>query len=133
GSEIPNDFTRDKNGDYVAEGKYNPDFEMLFNAGALRSDKKFVWDGFQYSIAKQEKQYATFNPTRIYLDINKSWTQQELGKVKTLLKGKEVLVYDHDTFIKLTDDNWDIVDELALRNFSLFPFYLIKSTKDALV
>ena len=132
-SEIPNDFTRDKNGDYVAEGEYNPDFEMLFDAGALRPDKKFVWDGFQYSIAKQEKQYATFNPARLFLDINKSWTPQELGKVKTFLKDKEVFAYNHDRFIKLTDDNWDLVDELALRNFSLFPFYLIKSPKDALV
>ncbi|HEY8937613.1 MAG TPA: XrtN system VIT domain-containing protein [Cyclobacteriaceae bacterium] len=126
-------FERDKNGDYITEQPYDRDFELKYNAAPI-TPNQFSFDGFTYSLAKitVNNQPATFS--NIYLDINNSWSKEELNDLKPLLEKHSVYVYPEERFIKLDSENWsDITNELLTQNFSLFPFHHIKDLSQSLV
>ncbi len=130
---LGSDFKLDKNGDYIAEKKYNPDFQLTFKAAPLASNH-FTFDGFTYSLAPytQHDQSVTWN--EIFLDINSSWTHNELNELQELLKNHSIYTYTDERRVKLDEENWDdITDEMLKQNFSLFPFHRIKDPTHALV
>ncbi len=84
---------------------------------------------------------APYKPTfqavqfsKLFLDINNSWSQTETAEARQLVNNREVYVYLDNEFIKLGNDNWeDITTDLRKRNFSLFPFHRIKDAAQSLV
>ncbi|HPM32046.1 MAG TPA: XrtN system VIT domain-containing protein [Chryseolinea sp.] len=130
---IGSDFKRDKNGDYITEKKYNPDFQLAFGAEPFVSNN-FTFDGFTYSLKPYipNNQSVTWN--EIFLDINSSWTHDELNELQELLKKYTVYAFSDERRVKLDNENWDdITDELLKQNFSLFPFHRIKDPAHALI
>jgi XrtN system VIT domain protein len=132
GIQPPAGFTKDKKGDYVAEGKYDPDFNLTFKSIAIPHNH-FTFDGFVYSIADYKPIYQPFICNTIYLDINNSWSSSELDELKSLLNQYTIYVFVSDERIELGQDNWDITAELQNQNFTLFPFHKIKDVSNTLV
>jgi XrtN system VIT domain protein len=131
---MPADFNKDKKGDYRVERAYDPDFRLSFPAVPLRSGNRFVFDGYEYAIGSYKPEFLQFPKAAIYLDINEAWTDKELDELKKLAGDENVSAYGDDQFISLRDDNWDeVVRQLQLRNFSLFPFHLLKDPGNSLV
>jgi XrtN system VIT domain protein len=130
---VPHGFVKDKNGDFVLENKYDPDFDIAFKKVPVKANNHFSFDGFDYSIKSYEPVFKHFEATTIYLDINKSWTDLELNAFHSLLSDKKVIVFHDERFQTLNEESWEITEELKQRNFSLFPFHHIKDVEHALV
>ncbi len=132
---IPMDsfFKRDKNGDYISEQKYNPDFQIGFEKIPVPPNN-FTFDGYTYSIAAHIPKLESTSFSTIFLDINNSWTSNELKDLEALLKNYAVSVYSDDKPVQLDKENWNgITNELKNQNYSLFPFHHIKDPQHVLI
>lgn len=131
--EIPEGFKRDKKGDFISEGNYNPNFELRFDETAIKLNI-FSFNGYKYAIQEFKPTFQSIDIESIYLDLNNSWNTTELEELKELLKSKKICVYVDDEFIQLDESNWSVMtSDLRLNNFSLFPFHLIKEINHSLV
>jgi XrtN system VIT domain protein len=131
--EIPKMFTKNAKGDWVLEDQYNPDFEMSFDELPIKANR-FSFDGFTYSLEPYHPDLQAFTPDKIYLDINNSWTNQDLQSLKKMTDKYTFYVHTENAFISMNDGNWDdLTDDLKTRNFSLFPFHLITDTEHSLI
>jgi XrtN system VIT domain protein len=71
--------------------------------------------------------------TDVYLDINQTWTANDLQRVYQMVKGKRVWVYD-GSLQPVTDDNKaELFGALQKKSFSLFPFHLIRDKEHSIV
>jgi XrtN system VIT domain protein len=131
--EMPTKFKKDKKGDYLFEQEYDADFELAFKAVPLREGNKFDFDGFTYSLQPHLVSFQPFDAKRIYLDLNANWSTTDIRAAKSLLSKDEIFIYYENEFVKITDANWNVVEELQKNNFSLFPFHLLPEISHALV
>lgn len=131
--ELPRKFKKDRNGDYVADGDYDPEFNLEMKEVSLKPDSRFTFDGFQYSLQPYKPTHQPFKAKQIYLDINNSWSDDELETLKSVASQRNVFVFHDDDFLKLDAQNWDVAKQLQTRNFTLFPFHLLKNVEDNLV
>ena len=131
--ELPDGFTADKNGDYISEHPYDPDFSLSFKALPL-PENHFTFNGYTYSLAKHQPRLELVTLNTLYLDINKTWSREEIEAVSKLIQRYKVYTYTGQEMIQLTDANWKTVtDALQEQNFSLFPFHIVKNYKTSLV
>ncbi len=131
--KLPSSFEMDIKGNYLSEKSYDPDLEISLNAEDLKANR-FSFDGYTYSLANYQPQLKPSKVSAIYLDINNSWTKAELNKLKPLLESHKLYVNNDNEFVRLSQQNWELVeDKIDEYNFSLFPFYKIKNTTEALV
>ncbi len=130
---MPANFNKDINGDYVAEQLYDPDFKISFKAAPLQPSQ-FSFDGFTYSMESFQPHFEPTNVEQIFLDINASWTRGEIAAAEAWILTHKVYAFSNNEFIQLTDENWqDITDENRQLNFSIFPFHRITNEKGSLV
>lgn len=133
GIELPDGFTADKNGDYISEHPYNPEFAFSFKAFSI-PDNHFTFNGYTYSLDRHQPRLEFVTLNTLYLDINSTWSREEIDTLSTLVRQYKVYTYTGEEMIQLTDANWKTVTrELQAQNFSLFPFHLVKIYKTSLV
>jgi XrtN system VIT domain protein len=131
--KIPDDFKKDKAGDYISEHKYEPDFKLSCKTSPIAKNE-FTFDGETYSLSEYVPEFDSVIVKDVYLDINATWTDVEVEKIIPLIGEHRVFVCVDETFINVGADNWDeVTDDLIKRNFSLFPFYKIKDVDHSLV
>jgi len=124
-------FTETSANTIKANKKYESYWELKFDLPDL-SKKGFSFDGCNYKIENYEKQYESFSPETYYLDLNSSWTQEELFRVWEKLRNKDVFVYDRQ-MIRMKDENMvEIFNASQKLNFSLFPINKIKDPANSL-
>lgn len=113
-------------------GEYLSEWSLRFDAPPLATDA-FSFNGRRLQLEKYTPELATFQPKRIYLDINKSWTIADFEAVMASYPNVEKIVYQQGfhTIDKTNQDYW--FKELHAFNFSLFPLYKITDPATALV
>jgi XrtN system VIT domain protein len=132
GLTLPFECNELANSVFKSDKYYEPYWEVKFNAASL-SNESFSFDNHHYTISNYLKQYESFEPETIYLDLNNSWTKEELTHLWSVVKNKNVYVF-HDELIKVSDDNiGKLYDELTNLNFSLFPIYKVKTPETAII
>ncbi len=132
GRNLPSEYKVKGNGRYERFGEYQPDWRLQFPVSPI-SPVSFNFRGNQYHMQAHVKKYSDFTPTRIYLDINKAWTQEEIATIVEVVKGKPVYVFQ-DSMIKLTNLNKEaLLASLRTSNFTLFPLHLVKDPENALI
>jgi XrtN system VIT domain protein len=130
--ELPGTYRKNLKGEYIREGDYDPDLRIMMSAPLKQG--QFSFDGFTYSISEHHPLLSRVSFSNIYLDLNNSWTRDEIGSFKHLLNSNRVYVHNGDEYILLSKDNWDdVTAELSKGNFSLFPFHEIQNTNNSLV
>jgi XrtN system VIT domain protein len=130
--DLPVGFDKIKSNTYFYEGNYKADWNLSLTCPALKANN-FSFDGKSYKIEDYKKAYKGLNLQNIYLDINSSWDEEEFLQIVNSCKDKNIYVYT-DKLIKLTNDNRnELFEELKYLNFSIFPFYEIKSPQTSLV
>lgn len=133
GIELSEDFLIDKNGDYISEHPYDPDFSFSFKALPFR-ENHFTFNGYTYSLARHQPRLELVALKSLYLDINKTWSREEIESLSKLVQRYKVYCYTSQEMVQLTDANWKVVTTaLHEQNFSLFPFHLVKDHKTSLV
>jgi len=131
--ELPGNFTKNVKGEYLSEGTYDPDLTITMDAVPLKTNQ-FSFDGFSYSFTNPDPATSTVAFTDIYLDLNNSWTPEEIDALYPLLQEYRFHACVDNVFVPISSENWEAVtDELQQNNFSLFPFHHIKNTETALV
>ncbi len=130
---IPSGFEKDGEGFYRREGAYDAEFTLATSTQPIPPSNQFVFQNHLYKIEEYTPIYQPQAIKKLYLDLNNSWTKDELGELLKFAKQREVFVYRHDSFIQLTPKNQSIAFELMKRNYSLFPFHLIKDSNQSLV
>ncbi|MFY8036312.1 MAG: XrtN system VIT domain-containing protein [Cyclobacteriaceae bacterium] len=130
---IPQGFEKDSEGFYTREGAYDPNFTLAMSTQPISSGNQFVFQKHAYKIEEYHPAYESRVIKKLYLDLNNSWTTHEAEELLYLMKQREVFVYRHDSFIRLTEENQSVATELIKRNYSLFPFHLLTDPEHSLV
>lgn len=130
--QMPRRFNQNNKGEYLSEQRYDPDFEISFPESPVIA-RNFTFDGFTYTMKDCKPVSEAVVIDKIYLDINNTWTANELAEIESFFSNREVYVYTDDNFVRLSEDNRALTDQLRARNFSLFPFHLIDQPEHALI
>lgn len=131
--QVPNYFKKNHKGEYIGEGEYNPDLVIAMDASPIMSNQ-FSFDGFTYCLSDLRPTMSKVDFTNIYLDLNNSWTSDEVRSLNVLMKDYNVYTYLEGDFILMSAENWSgMTEELLAGNFSLFPFHYISDTEKSLV
>lgn len=129
--EIPSVFDEMNVNEFQYTGNYLENWEITFNSPKLSSNS-FAFGGNTYKISELDYKNRNIQAKNIFLDINKSWTEEEFNTVLELFKGLDLYVYN-DKIIKLSEKNREMLfEQLSSLNFSLFPIHLV-GTKSPLI
>lgn len=130
--QLDTDLKVQKNGKYLADRRYKDKWTLRLDKTEL-ANQPFSFGGNSYQLKETKAISAAFKPTAIYLDLNNSWSEQELKMLWPHISKQNVYVFK-EKLIKVTAENLSAVysdfDDL---NFSLFPFYEITDPENALV
>lgn len=131
--EMQSSFKKDKKGDYQLEHDYDPNLSISFASTPIK-ENQFSFDGFTYTLSEYKPEVREAHIEKIYLDINDSWSKNEIDDLRPLLSTRTLYAFVDNELIKLNNGNWnEITADLSTQNFTLFPFYLIKDIEHALV
>jgi XrtN system VIT domain protein len=131
--QVPDNFRKNIKGEYISEGEYDPDLTIAMDVSPVKANQ-FSFNGFTYSLSHSNPSMSKVEFADIYLDLNNSWTSDEIKSLYALLKDYNVYAYMEDAFVLISPENWeDLTNELMPRNFSLFPFHHIKDNDTSLV
>lgn len=131
--DIPNGFTKDIDGNFVFEGEYDPELQLEFDPEPIRDNNVFIFKGQQYSVEEYEPVNVSFVAKDIYLDINDTWLDREIEFFRRIRNDRNVFIYFDERFVRLTEENWDLIEHFEDNNFSIFPFHRIDNAANALV
>lgn len=121
---LPNKFQYD--------GNYKSYWEINCDATKL-STLPFSFNGKNYRLAEAKPQLTKTDLSTFYLDINKTWSDDEFEQVWSLVKNKKAYVF-YDRLYELNEGNKDqLFETLNSLNFSLFPIDKIKNEKHAML
>ena len=130
--QLSSNFKQTAVGVYQADRTYMPDWKIATKAPALATGT-FAFADTAYQVKNYQEKLEAFTPEQIYLDLNSSWSEQELEQVWENNKSTPVFVYK-DQLIRLSDANIKEIYELMSRQqFSLFPINEIKHPTTALL
>jgi XrtN system VIT domain protein len=115
------------------EGRYkNEGWSCALDCPPLSQDV-FSYEDRTYHVSAYTPQYEVFEPTEIYLDINKSWNT-DFDEIWAKVKNKTVYAFYKNNFILLNESNVKEVSEALMGyNFSVFPIEKISHFDKALV
>lgn len=118
-----------KQGMYVYNGAYQPKWEAKWKVSPL--DKKaFTYDKEVFHLEEKDIRTAHLKVNTVFLDLNSSWTQEELETIQKACVDKEVLALGYQgliTGLQLSSQQ----DQLPY--FSLFPFYKVALPESSIV
>lgn len=117
---------------FTREGAYQPQWTIAFRNEGLRPHS-FSFNGNRYSLQPYKRQRVPAAITDVYLDINQSWTKDDLTKVWNVVKNKQVWAYKNEMVAMNVGNRDEIFAALQKQSFSLFPFYLIKERDASIV
>jgi XrtN system VIT domain protein len=130
---VPAVFTSEGSNSFKRSGKYMPDWSVPFSTGNV-STGSFSFDGKVYSVRPYQKQRASADIRKVYLDINNSWTKDEFDSVLQLLGDKDVFVYHNNELVQVNTKNKDwLYAEISAARFSIFPFFKVNDVSNSLV
>lgn len=130
---LPGNFKKDSKGDFIAEQPYDPDFELVIKKLPVPTNQ-FTFAGYSYSMEPYTPAFEKIKFDKIVLDINNSWTANELEAAESFLLAYKVYTVANNELIQLTADNWaNIIDDLKEHHFSIFPFHKIAPNSKSLI
>lgn len=129
---LDTDLELQKNGKYTVDRQYKDKWTLSLGDPGL-SPQLFSFGGNSYQLKEARTILSAFKPTAIYLDLNRSWSEQELKTLWPQISQQNVYVF-REKLISVTAENLNSVySDFNKLNFSLFPFYEIPDPENALV
>jgi XrtN system VIT domain protein len=120
---------------YSLSTTYDADLSLSTPVSPL-SESFFSFQNKTYrmhEMGASETNYASFEPSEIYLDINAAWSK-DAEQIWNLVKNKPVFAFADGKMTALTEANRAaIFKQMAQQNFSVFPFHHIQNPANALV
>ncbi|BDS11422.1 XrtN system VIT domain-containing protein [Aureispira anguillae] len=97
------------------------------------SDQHFNFQNRTFWVEPYEADTKYFDPSVIYLDVNKSWTPTEFEQVCRIFSDKDIYLYHQDSLHLVQPNAMDLFHQANQTNFSLFPLDLIQDRSKALL
>jgi XrtN system VIT domain protein len=97
------------------------------------SSSAFNFKNQSFQVSEHQAQQEDFEPSFIYLDVNKSWTKSEFKQVFTTFLGKPIFMVHNGDLQQVYDHNLSIFEAAQDNNFSLFPLEVIAQPSAALI
>jgi XrtN system VIT domain protein len=115
------------------EGRYkNEGWSCKMDCPPLSQDV-FSFDNKTYNVSAYSPQYEAFEPSEIYLDINKSWAA-DFDEIWAKVKNKTVYAFYKNSMTQLNESNVKEISETLMGyNFSVFPIEKVENEDEALV
>ncbi len=113
-------------------GAYQPLWTVAFKDNGL-APRSFSFNGASYSLQPYKPVRVPVAITDVYLDINNSWSADELNSVWPLVQSKRVWVYNGQLTSITNDNKSELFNELRKQSFSLFPFQAVKKPQQSIV
>jgi XrtN system VIT domain protein len=86
----------------------------------------FIWKNKAYKINEIEKQKIAFNPTEIILDLNSSWTKNEIERIVSQTN-KNYFVWKNNQKQSINSSNYETVfASFETLTYSLLPLYRLE-------
>ncbi|HYO22142.1 MAG TPA: XrtN system VIT domain-containing protein, partial [Flavisolibacter sp.] len=117
---------------FTRTGSYQPRWTIAFKDDGLRPHS-FSFNGNQYSLQPYKRQRIPVAISDVYLDINQSWSSEDLDRLWNLVQNKRVWVYDNELHQVNSDTKEELFGVLQKRSFSLFPFHYVTRPQQSLV
>lgn len=134
GLETPAGFKTAKDQTLQYNGRFEPGWNISMEPAEIMAGNAFHFNGHSYSVKPYAHQRAHFQPGRIYLDINKSWTLEEYEAALKLPGRHEFYVAEDEQLVQVTEENRiRLFKNQHKRQFSLFPVHAIKVPDSALL
>jgi XrtN system VIT domain protein len=96
-------------------------------------DGAFGYKGHMYRLQPHQPAYASATITDLYLDINSSWTKQEVKAILSAAGNRKVWVY-HQELMQLTEENQNsLFNILSQKRFTMFPVFLVQQPAQSLL
>lgn len=131
--KLPFDFTQVEEDKYQLNHSYEADWSFSFQSEGL-SPSAFAFNGDQYTATEYVKSYESFVPSKVFIDLNKAWSQEDLERVYMKFKSKGLYYFVEEVEHELTSQNiHEVYAQASKLNFSLFPFYSLKNDSNVLV
>ncbi|WP_266368526.1 XrtN system VIT domain-containing protein [Tellurirhabdus rosea] len=116
----------------TSHANYRPLWKISLKAPAVAASSFHV-AGKSYRMEPLQPVAEAFSPGAIYLDVNETWSEEEVSAIRKAAGPCPVWVYD-DQLERLTDDNQQaLLEKLRRLRFSLFPVYRIPDPATALL
>lgn len=130
---MPSGFDALKNNTFEHNGRFKSGWTISMAPEEI-APHAFHFRGYTYNVKDYTHQRAFFQPGAIYLDINKSWTREDLDQA-LLLPGKHrTFVCQDEQLVELTKENKnELFKALVEQQFSLFPVHQIPDVDTALL
>jgi len=132
GLDMPSAYEAGAQGSFTYTGDYRPYWELAIPAVPL-SKKHFAFQGKKFHVELLKYEEETFDPERIYLDINGAWSRAEYDRLLDWFKDKKVYTYDEGIVVVDATNRDALFDRLSKDQFSMFPFDQVESPQSALV
>lgn len=117
---------------YEYEGTYHPDWELEWEAPPL-SKEVFSFNGNQYAVQESQPQMEAFKPSAVIMDVNASWTREEIRETWELVQDYPVFAFLPEP-VELTASNYkSVFSDLRRHRFSLIPFHRIQDPAHTLI
>lgn len=121
-----------ENGKREYSGSYQSDWSCVLQKHEI-IESNFTYNGYSYKMIEPTKFPISFSPKEVYLDINASWTEQDVANVLRLTTNYETFVMMNNKVSIDLDNYKEQFGLLKKHNFSLFPFYKISDPFRTLV
>jgi len=132
-ADIPSGFKSAGVNKYISNGMYSENKTIKMKAPKL-SNEGFSFQNFNYSLSEIKTTKVPFNPSKIYLDINRSWTYEEFEQIMKAYSGKQIYVFDNQLVLLNDANKNELFNKLNSLNFSVFPiFKIVKSNESLLI
>ncbi|WP_234735869.1 XrtN system VIT domain-containing protein [Tellurirhabdus bombi] len=117
---------------YTKHTDYQPYWEISMAAPPLKT-AGFTFANSTYQIEPIQYQNEAFDPKALYLDINESWTADEIKKVLQGANNRPVWVYDEGLRLLTAENQEALIEQLRKQRFSLFPVYQIPAPEESVL
>ncbi|TRX70757.1 XrtN system VIT domain-containing protein [Carboxylicivirga sp. M1479] len=128
---LPRSFDKKARNQYLYNGSLFDNWQARLRLIPL-SEKSFAFKGKEYRVeALVSDRY--FDPSVVYLDVNREWTQDEMEQMFIKAGDRPVYVYTNE-LMKVDLSNMDeLYQQLSEKAFSLFPVHKITDVDSALL
>ncbi|WP_395045377.1 XrtN system VIT domain-containing protein [Flavobacterium sp.] len=120
--EASKDFELDKKY-YINKSTGLDDWEVIMPLNNEVFSNAFVWKDKVYEIKELEKQTVQFTPSEIILDLNSSWTEEEVATLVNQ-KNKKYFTYFNNQKEEINKENYEtVLLQFEDLHYSLLPLY----------
>ncbi|UUF16554.1 MULTISPECIES: XrtN system VIT domain-containing protein [Flavobacterium] len=115
-----------QNNFYINKSKGLDDWEAIIPLSKISKLNSFAWKDKIYEVKESQKINIPFNASEVILDLNSSWTLNEIESFVNV-KGKQFYVYDDKEKKAINKENFETVFlDFKYLHYSLLPLYTIK-------